>query len=80
MALDHLIGTLKSFQERFNEETGNVQIEDNKNVLCSRDSETGDVLSNENTYSSVIYVLSNKPSFIIAPGKSHEQAYIEIEF
>ena len=47
--------------------------------MRSRDNETGDVISNEETYASVIYVLSDNPKFIIAPGKPHETDYIEID-
>ncbi len=39
---------------------------------------TRDVVSNENTYASVIYVHSEQPQFIIAPGKPHEVDYHEI--
>lgn len=49
-----------------------------KNVLRSRDSKSGDVVSNDYTYASVIYELSDKPKFIIAPGKPHETDYIAI--
>ncbi len=71
---------IKSFQERFNENTTNIEIEEIKNVLRSRDNESGDVVSNNSTYASVIYELSKKPKFIIAPGKPHEETYIEIDF
>jgi isopenicillin-N N-acyltransferase-like protein len=71
---------IKSFQKRFNTETGNITIEEIKDVLQSRDNETKDVVSNDYTYASVIYVLSEKAKFIIAPGKPHEQDYIEIDF
>ena len=71
---------IKSFQKRFTKNTENINIEDIKNVLRSRDNETKDVISNAHTYASVIYELSAKPTFIIAPGKPHEEAYIEINF
>jgi isopenicillin-N N-acyltransferase-like protein len=71
---------IKSFQKRFTMDTKSISIDDIKNVLRSRDNGTRDVVSNENTYASVIYVLSDKPKFIIAPGKPHEQDYIEIDF
>lgn len=71
---------LKSFQERFNKESGVIRIEDIKNVLRSRDNQFGDVISNSNTYASVIYILSANPEFFIAPGKPHEKDYIKIEF
>jgi predicted choloylglycine hydrolase len=70
---------IKSFEERFDKETSFIGMEDIKNVLRSRDNSFGDVVSNGNTYASVIYVLSNTPKFIIAPGKPHETEYIEIE-
>ncbi|MEL6675162.1 MAG: C45 family peptidase [Bacteroidota bacterium] len=71
---------IASFQERFTSETEGVGIEDIKTVLRSRDNETRDVVSNENTYASVIYQLSGEPQFIIAPGKPHEEAYMHIPF
>ena len=49
---------IKSFQERFTENTTNIEIEDIKNVLSSRDNDGRDVVSNSSTYASVIYVLS----------------------
>jgi predicted choloylglycine hydrolase len=70
---------IKSFQERFTENTTNIEIEDIKNVLSSRDNDSRDVVSNSSTYASVIYVLSESPKFIIAPGKPHEQNYIELD-
>jgi len=69
---------IKSFENRFTQNTENIDIEEIKNVLRSRDNESGDVVSNDYTYASVIYELSNKPKFIIAPGKPHEIDYIEI--
>jgi len=69
-----------SFEERFTEDTDKVGIDEIKNVLSSRDSDTQDVISNDWTYASVIYELSESPKFIIAPGKPHEKEYIEIEF
>jgi hypothetical protein len=71
---------IKSFEKRFTADTEDIGIEDIKNVLRSRDNSGRDVVSNENTYASVIYELSNNPKFIIAPGKPHEKEYIEIEF
>lgn len=71
---------IKSFQSRFDENTQNINLEDIKSVLSSRDNEGRDVVSNAHTYASVIYELSEKPRFIIAPGKPHETDYIEIGF
>ena len=71
---------IKSFEQRFTTDTEDVGIEDIKNVLRSRDNSGRDVVSNENTYASVIYELSSNPKFIIAPGKPHETEYIEIKF
>lgn len=71
---------IKSFEKRFTENTQNINIEEIKNVLRSRDNESRDVVSNDYTYASVIYELSDKPKFIIAPGKPHEIDYIEIRF
>lgn len=71
---------IKSFQERFTENTTNIEIEEIKNVLRSRDNDGRDVVSNSNTYASVIYELSEQPKFIIAPGKPHEVDYIELDF
>lgn len=71
---------IKSFEKRFSENTENIGVEEIKNVLRSRDNEGRDVVSNDHTYASVIYVLSEKPKLVIAPGKPHEQEYIEIEF
>ena len=71
---------IKSFQQRFTEQTVDIEIEEIKNVLRARDNAGRDVVSNSNTYASVIYELSQQPKFIIAPGKPHETAYIEIDF
>lgn len=71
---------IKSFQQRFTESTANIEIEEIKNVLRSRDNDGRDVVSNSSTYASVIYELSEIPKFIIAPGKPHETSYIEIDF
>ncbi len=71
---------IKSFQDRFTEKTENISIDDIKNVLASRDYDAKDPVSNDWTYASVIYELSDQPKFIIAPGKPHEKEYIEIEF
>ena len=71
---------IKSFEQRFTENTKNIEIEEVKNVLRSRDNAFGDVVSNSGTYASVIYELSEHPKFIIAPGKPHETDYIEINF
>lgn len=70
---------IKSFQSRFTETTQSIGIEDIKTVLSSTDNET-DVVSNSLTYASVIYELSEKPRFIIAPGKPHEKEYIELSW
>lgn len=70
---------IKSFQKRFSENTTNIRIDAIKDVLRSRDNDGNDVVSNNSTYASVIYELSKAPKFIIAPGKPHEQAYIEID-
>ncbi len=71
---------IKSFQKRFTQNTSNIEIETIKNVLRSKDNEGTDVVSNNSTYASVIYELSEKPKFIIAAGKPHEVDYIEIDF
>ncbi|MEN2283483.1 C45 family peptidase [Algoriphagus sp. SE2] len=71
---------IKSFQRRFTENTKSISITNIKDVLSSRDNEGSDVVSNKTTYSSVIYELSAKPRFIIAPGKPHETEYIELEW
>jgi predicted choloylglycine hydrolase len=71
---------IKSFQDRFSEETQSIGIEEIKNVLRSKDHKSRDVVSNDQTYASVIYVLSDQPKFMIAPGKPHEKEYIEIAF
>jgi len=71
---------IKSFQQRFTENTSNIEIEEIKAVLRSRDNESPDVVSNNSTYASVIYELSENPKFIIAAGKPHEVDYIEIDF
>lgn len=71
---------IKSFEDRFTEETGSISIDEIKDVLRSRDHSGRDVVSNAHTYSSVIYELSKNPKFIIAPGKPHELDYIEIDF
>jgi len=69
-----------SFEKRFNKETKSISIDQVKEVLSSRDNNTPDVISNSNTYSSIIYKLSGTPEFIIAPGKPHEVDYITIKF
>lgn len=71
---------IKSFQQRFTENTTNIEIEEIKKVLRSRDNDSRDVVSNNGTYASLIYEISKKPKFIIAPGKPHEEDYIEIDF
>lgn len=71
---------IKSFQNRFTESTSSISIEEIKNVLSSRDNEGQDVVSNRFTYASVIYELSGKPKFLVAPGKPHEKEYIELEW
>lgn len=69
-----------SFEKRFTKETSKVTIEDIKEVLSSRDTDGKDVVSNESTYASIIYVLSKNPEFIIAPGKPHEVEYVVLNF
>ena len=69
-----------SFEKRFNEETTEISIDEIKEVLSSRDNDGPDVVSNQNTYASIIYKLSETPEFIIAPGKPHEVDYITIKF
>ncbi|TYA55285.1 C45 family autoproteolytic acyltransferase/hydolase [Formosa maritima] len=69
-----------SFEKRFTKETTNITVEDIKEVLSSRDNDGRDVVSNESTYASIIYVLSNNPEFIIAPGKPHEVGFIVLNF
>jgi hypothetical protein len=69
-----------SFENRFNEETSEFGMDEIKEVLSSKDHNGYDVLSNTYTYASVIYELSEKPRFIIAPGKPHETEYIELKF
>ncbi|MCB0664562.1 MAG: hypothetical protein KDC80_02015 [Saprospiraceae bacterium] len=71
---------IKSFQKRFTEHSKGIGIDDIKEVLSSKDNDTGDVISNDYTYASVIYELSDHPIFFIAPGKPHEENYIEINF
>jgi isopenicillin-N N-acyltransferase like protein len=71
---------IPSFKKRFNEETDDFDIEEIKEVLSSVDHAGDDVISNNLTYASVIYVLSENPKFIIAPGKPHEKEYIELKF
>jgi len=71
---------IKAFQSRFTENTASISIDEIKKVLSSRDNEGADVVSNRNTYASVIYLLSEKPRFIIAPGKPHEKEYLEINW
>lgn len=69
-----------SFENRFNQKDIDFGINEIKEVLSSRDHKNPDVLSNSYTYASVIYVLSNEPKFIIAPGKPHETKYLKLEF
>ncbi len=71
---------IQSFQQRFNDTTVNIGIDDIKNVLQSRDHDGKDVVSNDYTYASVIYVLSENPTFLIAPGQPHQEPYITIGF
>jgi predicted choloylglycine hydrolase len=73
-------GRIGSFEERFNESTGDFGIEEIKEVLSSQDHDGLDVVSNIYTYASVIYELSDQPTFHIAVGKPHEVEYIEISF
>lgn len=69
-----------SFEKRFNTETMGISVDDIKEVLSSRENESQDVISNRNTYASVIYKLAETPEFIIAPGKPHEVEYVTITF
>lgn len=71
---------IPSFEKRFNEETDDFNVDDIKEVLSSVDHNGPDVISNSLTYASVIYVLTENPKFIIAPGKPHEKRYIELIF
>ena len=71
---------IKSFEDRFTEDTEHIGIDDIKDVLASRDYNAKDPVSNDWTYASVIYELSENPKFLIAPGKPHEKDYIEILF
>lgn len=69
-----------SLQNRFTEDTRKIGVEEIKAALSSRDNGEVDPISNEWTYASVIYELSEQPKFIIAPGKPHEKEYIELPF
>lgn len=69
-----------SFKSRFNEENSEFGIDEIKEVLSSKDHEGLDVMSNTYTYASVIYELSERPRFLIAPGKPHETEYLELTF
>ena len=71
---------IKSFEARFTANTENIDIESIKDVLRARDSESRDVVSNSNTYASVIYDLGVNPRMLIAPGKPHETEYITLDF
>lgn len=71
---------ISSFQKRFNKENMDFGIEEIKEVLSSRDHDGFDVVSNTYTYASLIYILSDKPKFMISPGKPHETEYITLEF
>lgn len=71
---------IKSFERRFSDEKDDIGIEEIKTVLRARDGDSPDVVSNDYTFSSVIYVLSENPKFIIAPGKPHEKDYLELSF
>lgn len=71
---------IKSFQNRFTENTQSISIDEIKKVLSSRDNDGQDVVSNRFTFASVIYELSDKPRFLVAPGKPHEIAYLELEW
>ena len=66
---------ISSFEKRFTENTNDISISDIKEILSSRDHDGKDVVSNDWTYASVIYELSNKPVLYIAPGKPHETEY-----
>ena len=71
---------MPSFKKRFNEKNRAFGIEEIKEVLSSKDHDGPDVLSNTYTYASVIYILSEHPGFMIAPGKPHETEYTTLEF
>lgn len=71
---------IPSFVSRFNEKTEDFGMKEIKEILSSRDHDGIDVVSNVFTYASVIYVLDESPVFYIAPGKPHEEEYIEIKF
>jgi predicted choloylglycine hydrolase len=70
---------IRSFRQRFTDNNQNITLEDIKDVLRARDTESPDVVSNSHTYASVIYILSDTPKFIIAPGQPHKTDYIEIK-
>ena len=69
-----------AFARRFPAERSDFGLAAIKEVLRSRDHAGKDVLSNRLTYASVIYLLSDEPVFIIAPGKPHETDYLELTF
>ncbi|SIN72350.1 hypothetical protein [Algoriphagus halophilus] len=71
---------IKSFQNRFTENTQSISIDEIKKVLSSRDNDGQDVVSNRFTFASVIYELSDKPRFLVAPGKPHEIEYLKLEW
>jgi hypothetical protein len=68
------------FQQRFTSETTAITVEDIKDILRSRANDGPDVVSNQNTYASVIYILGESPEFLIAPGKPHEVDYVSLTF
>lgn len=71
---------MPSFEKRFNDATTDFDVAEIKEVLSSVDHDGYDVISNTLTYASVIYVLDETPSFLIAPGKPHETPYIALNF
>ena len=71
---------IPSFKERFSEKTKDFGVEEIKEVLSSVDHEGFDVISNNLTYASVIYVLEDNPTYLISPGKPHETDYLKLTF
>lgn len=69
-----------SLQKRFGRKTGEYSIDDVKQALRARDVEGPDVVSNNNTFAGVIYELTASPVFHIAPGKPHEEEFIQLTF
>ncbi|MEM9823366.1 MAG: C45 family peptidase [Bacteroidota bacterium] len=69
-----------SFEKRFNETVLDFSVEEIQEVLRSKDHTGFDVMSNSYTYASVIYLLSDQPHCLIAPGKPHEREYLTLFF